>query len=69
MSKRSVFEDVSGVQAAPVPAAARRATSRTGIFIWLMLLGLLVAVMVLVGGATRLTDSGLSITEWAPVMG
>jgi heme a synthase len=25
--------------------------------------------MVLVGGATRLTDSGLSITEWAPVMG
>ena len=25
--------------------------------------------MVLVGGATRLTESGLSITEWQPVMG
>ena len=33
------------------------------------MLGVLVAIMVLVGGATRLTDSGLSITEWAPVMG
>ncbi|MFK7941691.1 MAG: COX15/CtaA family protein [Paracoccaceae bacterium] len=69
MSKRSVFEDVAGPAAAPVPAGASRDTSRTGIFIWLMILGLLVVVMVLVGGATRLTDSGLSITEWAPVMG
>ncbi len=31
---------------------------------WLALLCALVAAMVLVGGATRLTDSGLSITEW-----
>ena len=30
---------------------------------------LLVLAMVLVGGATRLTESGLSITEWKPVMG
>ena len=29
----------------------------------------LVLAMVLVGGATRLTESGLSITEWRPVMG
>lgn len=29
----------------------------------------LVALMVIVGGATRLTDSGLSITEWRPVTG
>ena len=29
----------------------------------------LVLAMVLVGGATRLTESGLSITEWQPVMG
>ena len=29
----------------------------------------LVAAMVIVGGATRLTDSGLSITEWRPVTG
>jgi cytochrome c oxidase assembly protein subunit 15 len=29
----------------------------------------LVALMVIVGGATRLTDSGLSITEWKPITG
>ena len=29
----------------------------------------LIAVMVLVGGATRLTESGLSIVEWKPVTG
>ena len=36
---------------------------------WLLLTALLVFVMVLVGGATRLTGSGLSITEWRPVAG
>lgn len=36
---------------------------------WIVLLALLVAAMVLVGGATRLTGSGLSITEWRPVTG
>ncbi|MEL6361994.1 MAG: COX15/CtaA family protein [Pseudomonadota bacterium] len=37
--------------------------------IWLFLMCALVALMVMVGGATRLTDSGLSITEWRPVTG
>jgi cytochrome c oxidase assembly protein subunit 15 len=36
---------------------------------WLVLLGVLVYGMILVGGATRLTDSGLSITEWKPISG
>ncbi len=36
---------------------------------WLLLVAGLVVLMVLVGGATRLTDSGLSITEWKPVTG
>lgn len=36
---------------------------------WLILLGLMVYAIILVGGATRLTDSGLSITEWRPVTG
>ncbi len=36
---------------------------------WLYGIAVLVSVMVLVGGATRLTDSGLSITEWAPIAG
>jgi cytochrome c oxidase assembly protein subunit 15 len=37
--------------------------------VWLGVLILLVFAMVLVGGATRLTESGLSITEWKPVAG
>lgn len=36
---------------------------------WLYLVAALVVVIVLVGGATRLTDSGLSITEWQPIHG
>jgi heme a synthase len=36
---------------------------------WLYGVAALVLAMVLVGGATRLTESGLSITEWRPVMG
>ncbi|MGI9464478.1 MAG: COX15/CtaA family protein, partial [Aestuariivirgaceae bacterium] len=34
-----------------------------------MFVALLVVVMVAVGGATRLTDSGLSITQWKPLLG
>lgn len=36
---------------------------------WLFAMAALVALMVIVGGATRLTDSGLSIVEWRPVTG
>ena len=36
---------------------------------WLIAVAGLIAVMVLVGGATRLTESGLSIVEWKPVTG
>lgn len=36
---------------------------------WLIVIGLMVYAMILIGGATRLTDSGLSITEWAPIKG
>ena len=36
---------------------------------WLVAVAALIAVMVLVGGATRLTESGLSIVEWKPVTG
>jgi cytochrome c oxidase assembly protein subunit 15 len=37
--------------------------------LWLYAVAALVLIMVLVGGATRLTESGLSITEWQPVTG
>jgi cytochrome c oxidase assembly protein subunit 15 len=36
---------------------------------WLVIVAALIALMVLVGGATRLTESGLSIVEWKPVTG
>ena len=36
---------------------------------WLACVAALVMVMIIVGGATRLTDSGLSITEWQPLLG
>lgn len=37
--------------------------------IWLMTVATLILAMIVVGGATRLTDSGLSITEWQPILG
>lgn len=37
--------------------------------IWLWAIAALIFCMVVVGGATRLTDSGLSITEWKPLLG
>lgn len=37
--------------------------------LWLFIVAGLILAMVLVGGATRLTDSGLSITEWKPLLG
>jgi heme a synthase len=37
--------------------------------IWLYAVAALIFAMVLVGGATRLTESGLSIVEWKPVTG
>ena len=37
--------------------------------VWLIAVAAMIAAMVLVGGATRLTESGLSIVEWKPVTG
>jgi cytochrome c oxidase assembly protein subunit 15 len=60
------------------PLATSELTMTTGlaeysrtrpIRLWLYFVAVLVLAMVLVGGATRLTESGLSITEWKPVMG
>jgi cytochrome c oxidase assembly protein subunit 15 len=46
-----------------------RSSGTNAVRIWLLVTALLVLLMVLLGGATRLTDSGLSITEWQPIMG
>ncbi len=37
--------------------------------LWLWFVAALVFAMIIVGGATRLTESGLSITEWQPLLG
>lgn len=72
--KRSIFEEVASAEtprAAPttgvIDAAQRGA--RGAVRKWLILLFALVVLMIAVGGLTRLTDSGLSITEWRPVTG
>jgi cytochrome c oxidase assembly protein subunit 15 len=46
-----------------------RATHSRAVSTWLFIVALFVCAMILVGGATRLTDSGLSITEWKPLTG
>ena len=69
---RSIFEEVGTTQkqvATPGGIDARGEGARGAIRAWLMVLFALVAVMIAVGGLTRLTDSGLAITEWAPVTG
>jgi len=72
--KRSIFEDVGeetprkeAPKGGMIDAGKRGA--RGAIRIWLMILFALVMVMIAVGGLTRLTDSGLSITEWRPITG
>jgi cytochrome c oxidase assembly protein subunit 15 len=72
MAKRAIFEEVSGTTR---PAAtkgvidAARRGARDVARVWLLALFALLVVMIAVGGLTRLTDSGLSITEWRPLTG
>jgi heme a synthase len=54
---------------APVAAQMTSFDARRAIRLWLIAVAGLVFLMVLVGGATRLTESGLSITQWKPVTG
>jgi cytochrome c oxidase assembly protein subunit 15 len=48
---------------------AQRVPDNRAVRWWLVTVVVLIAVMALVGGATRLTESGLSIVEWKPVTG
>jgi cytochrome c oxidase assembly protein subunit 15 len=70
---RSIFEEIGEkpeTEPPPVRAARQRpAHARGAIRVWLAILFALIVVMIVVGGLTRLTDSGLSITEWRPVAG
>ena len=50
-------------------AAASAGEHRRAVAVWLFVCCALIFLMVVVGGVTRLTLSGLSITEWQPVVG
>jgi cytochrome c oxidase assembly protein subunit 15 len=53
------------LQAATLPLTARpRAIAN-----WLIFVAAMIVALVVIGGITRLTESGLSITEWKPVSG
>ena len=77
VSKRSIFEEVSDFdteRANPkiktgIIEKAELTSDRIQIRAWLICLSVLLVFMILVGGLTRLTDSGLSITEWKPILG
>ena len=56
------------ISPSPLPTA-KQIAARPLIQTWLLILCGIIFIMVLVGGATRLTGSGLSITEWKPIMG
>ncbi|MDA7429818.1 COX15/CtaA family protein [Primorskyibacter aestuariivivens] len=72
--KRKLFEEVGAerrdeTQRQTGMIDQGRKGARRAIRVWLMVLFALVVAMIAVGGLTRLTDSGLSITEWRPVTG
>lgn len=70
--KRKLFEEVATDQRPQIETGAidrTRRGARGAIRIWLGILFVLVVLMIAVGGLTRLTDSGLSITEWKPLTG
>ncbi|KAH7931369.1 COX15-CtaA-domain-containing protein [Leucogyrophana mollusca] len=54
----------AAAQASPLPVLAPPAVGR-----WLLFSSALVFAVIVVGGVTRLTESGLSITEWKPITG
>lgn len=55
--------------AAPAAAFSPPTARPAALAAWLLAIATLVFAMVVVGGITRLTESGLSITEWKPVTG
>ena len=57
------------MRTAAMPDAHADPFRRRAIRRWLLVVAALIVVMVLVGGTTRLTESGLSIVEWQPVTG
>ncbi len=59
------FDVISPVK----PSSGLQRRSTRAVSLWLFLVCGMLLIMVSLGGATRLTGSGLSIMEWAPLMG
>src|SRR5262249_36064572 len=67
---RSAFRATLAPKNAPLPRLAPSSAPRgRAVRLWLLAVAALIFVPVVVGGATRLTESGLSIVEWKPVTG
>lgn len=54
---------------AATPGTERAQSGARAVGLWLLVVALIIVAMVTLGGLTRLTGSGLSITEWQPVTG
>jgi len=72
--KRSIFEEVESEKPIDHNSLGSKvninsSSSKRALKMWLSILFVLVSGMIVVGGLTRLTDSGLSITEWKPFLG
>jgi cytochrome c oxidase assembly protein subunit 15 len=57
------------MSAAATSTSFWRAPGRRGVALWLFAVAAIIVGMVTLGGLTRITGSGLSITEWDPIMG
>ncbi|MDQ7020170.1 MAG: COX15/CtaA family protein [Robiginitomaculum sp.] len=66
--RRAFSKDGMSDQSQPTAYLVAPSVSRP-IALWLFMVTAFLVGMIVVGGATRLTDSGLSITEWKPVTG
>lgn len=67
--KRNVFAEVGEKRPETRRLTKPKTQGRGAINFWLGLIFVLLVVLIAVGGLTRLTDSGLSITEWRPITG
>ena len=61
--------DVSDFPGAPAEDRAASRRDRLAVACWLFGVAAMILVMIVLGGITRLTGSGLSIMEWAPLAG
>lgn len=64
-ASKPVFTSTSAVHT----ETAKKTLPSKGVYRWLFLCSGLTLGVIVVGGVTRLTESGLSITEWRPVTG